>query len=66
VLNAWGDPLLFGMAGSVVNVDNTPSPYGNSHRLTTSACGLLALPMRQHNCTMTRGHEPAWNVVSYP
>ena len=66
VLNAWGDPSMFGMAGSVVNVENSAPPYGNSHRLTTSACGLLALPMRQHNCTMTRGHEPAWNVVSYP
>jgi len=66
VLDAWGDPSLFGMAGGVVNVKNNAPPYGNSHRLVTNACGLLALPIQQHNCTMTRGNEPAWNVVSYP
>jgi len=66
VLDAWGSAALFGMAGSIVNVENHAPPYGNSHRLVTRACGLIALPMRQHNCTMTRGHEAAWNVVSYP
>ncbi|TGK85255.1 hypothetical protein EHQ23_11370 [Leptospira bourretii] len=62
VTDAWSSQ--FSMTGTLTNT-SVGSPFGNSHRLVTSACngmGTAAL----HSCPMINGFQSIWNYISYP
>ena len=67
VIDAWGSAGLFSMSGTATDVSLVPTPYAASQRLLSRAClGSAFTALNQHNCTMFRGNEAVWDVVSYP
>lgn len=62
VTDAWSSQ--FSMTGTLTNT-SVGSPFGNSHRLVTSACnGMGAAAL--HSCPMINGFQSIWNYISYP
>lgn len=47
-----------GLSGTPVSIDNTASPYGGSHRLTTAATPATSLVVPNHNITCLDAYVP--------
>lgn len=49
---------VMGLAGTPVSIDNVTPPYGNSHRLTTSATPAISVIVPNHNIACLDGYVP--------